>query len=81
MRFEPDLIYVPDLVTCRSLLKNKKRDDSIFQNAFHDLIEITPYIFKETVEGDLGFKKTAQNKGKGIPRKKISLGWYKVMWK
>ena len=57
MRLGPDLIYGPDLVTARSLPKNKKRDDSIFQNAFHDLLQITTHIFEETVEGDLGFKK------------------------
>ena len=57
MRLEPDLIYGPDPVTSRSLPKNKKRDDSIFQNAFHDLLQITPNIFEETVEDDLGFKK------------------------
>ena len=70
MRLGPDLIYGPDLVTSRSLSKNKKRDDSIFQNAFHDLLQITPHIFKETVKGDLRFKKTALNKGKCISRKK-----------
>ena len=56
-RLGPDLIYGPDLVTSRSLSKNQKRDDSILQNAFHDLLQITPHIFKETVEGDLRFKK------------------------
>ena len=70
MRLGPDLIYGPDSVKSRSLPKNKKRDDSILQNAFHDLLQITPHIFEETVEGDLGFKKTALNKGKCISRMK-----------
>ena len=72
MRLGPDLIYGPYLVTSRSLPKNKQRDDSIFQNAFHDLLHIIPHIFEETVEGDLGFKKTALNKGKCISRKKYT---------
>ena len=64
MRLGPDLIYGPNLVTPRSLPKNKKRDDSIFQNAFYDLLQITPDIFEETVRGDLGPKTSEGNKEK-----------------
>ena len=70
MRLGPDLIYGPNTVTPRSLPKNKKRDDSIFQNAFHNLLQIIPHIFEETVGGDLGSKTSARNKGKGASRKK-----------
>ena len=73
MRLGPDQIYGPNLVTPRSLPKNKKRDDSIFQNAFYDL-QITPDIFEETVIGDLRPKSSARNKGKGVSRKKNTAG-------
>ena len=74
MRLGPDLIYRPNPVTPRSLPKNKKRDDSIFRDAFQDL-QISPNIFEETVSGDLGLNIPAQNKGKGVSRKKNTTGW------
>ena len=74
MRLGPDLIYGPNLVAPRSLPKNKKRDDSIFQDAFQDLLQISPNIFEETISGDLGLKIPTQNKGKGVPRKKNTTG-------
>ena len=70
----PDLIYGPNLVPPRSLPKNKKRDDSIFRDAFQDLLRITPDIFQETFVGGLGLKIPAQNKGKGVPTKKKTTG-------
>lgn len=74
MRLGPDLIYGPNLVAPRSLPKNKKRDDSIVQDAFQDLLQISPNIFEETIPGNLGLKITAQNKGKGVSRKKNTTG-------
>ena len=80
MRLGPDLIHGLNLVTPPSLPQNKKRDDSIFRDAFQDLLQITPDIFQETVVGDLGSKMPAQHKGNGVSRKKKLLGWFKVMW-
>lgn len=74
MRLGPDLIYGPNLMVPRSLPKNKKRDDSIFQDAFQNLLQISPNIFEETISGDLGLKIPAQNKGKGVSRKKNTTG-------
>ena len=79
MRLGPDLIYGPNPVISCLLPKNKKRDDSIFQNAFYGLLQITPDIFAEPVIGNLGSKKSVQSKGKGISRRKIPLSWYKMM--
>lgn len=75
MRLGPDLIYGPNIVAPRSLPKNKKRDDSIFRDAFQDLLQISPNIFEETVSGDLGLNLPAQNKGIGVSRKKNTTGW------
>ncbi len=74
MRLGPDLIYGPKPVTPRSILTNKKRDDSDFQNAFHDLLQIIPDIFEEIVVGSLGSKTSARNKGNGVSRKKNTTG-------
>ena len=70
MQLGPDLIYGPNPATPRLLPKNKKRDDLIFQNAFYDLLQITPDIFAETVIGDLKSKASVQTKGKGVSKKK-----------
>ena len=74
MRLGPDLIYGPNLVAPRSLSKNKKRDDAIFQDAFQDLLQISPNIFEETISGDLGLRIPTQNKGKGVSRTKNTTG-------
>ena len=68
------MIYGPNLVTPRLLPKNKKRDDSIFQNAFYDLLQITPDIFAKTVIGDPKSKTPIQAKGKGVSKKKNTAG-------
>ncbi len=68
MRLRPDLIYGFNPVTPRSLPKNKKQDDSIFQNAFSNLLQITLDIFEERVIGDLGSKASARNKEKSVSR-------------
>ena len=70
MRLGPDLIYGPNPVIPRLSQKNKKRDDSIFHNAFHDLLQITPDIFAETITGDPKSKTPTQTKGKGVSKKK-----------
>ena len=75
MRLGPDLIYGPNLVAPQSLPKNKNRDNSTFQDAFQDLLQISPNIFEETISGDLGLKIPAQNKGKGVSRKKNTTGF------
>ena len=54
MRLGLNLIYQPNLVTSRSLPKNKKHDDFIFQTVFSDHLQITPDIFEEKVIGNLG---------------------------
>ena len=77
MRLGPDLIYGPNLVAPQSLPKNKNRDNSTFQDAFQDLLQISPNIFEETISGDLGLKIPAQNKGKGVSRKKNTTGFVK----
>ncbi len=74
MRLGPDLIYGPNLVTPQLLPKNKKQDGSIFQNAFYDLLQITPDIFEETVIGDLGSETSARDKGKDVSRRKNIAG-------
>ena len=74
MRLGPELICGPKPVTPCLLPKNKKRDDSIFQNAFYDLLQITPDIFAEPVISDLGSKKSVRSKGKGVSRKKNTAG-------
>ena len=74
MRLGPDLIYGLNPITPRSLPKNKKQDDYIFQNAFSDLLQITLDIFEEKVMGNLGSKTSARNKGKGVSRKKKTVG-------
>ena len=56
------------------LPKNKKLNDSIFQNAFYNLLQITPDIFEETVIGDLGSKTSARDKIKDVSRKKNTTG-------
>ncbi len=73
MQLRRDLIYGPNLVISQSLPKNKKRDDSIFRDAFQDL-QISPNIFEETVLGDPGLQLPVQNKGKGVSRKKNTTG-------
>ncbi len=70
VRLGPDLIYGLNPVTPWSLPKNKKRGDSIFQNAFYNLLQTTPDIFEETVMSELGSKTSARNKKKGVSRKK-----------
>ncbi len=70
MRLGPDLIYRPNPVTPRPLLKNKKQNDSIFQTAFYDFLQMTSDNFEEIVIGDLGSKTSAQDKRKDISRKK-----------
>ncbi len=70
MQLRPDLIYGPNPVIPRPLPKNKKQDNSIFQNAFYDFLRITPDIFEETVIGDLRSNKSAWDKRKGVSRKK-----------
>ena len=74
MRLGPGLIYGPNPVTPRLLPKNKKRDDSMFRNAFYDLLQITPDIFAETVTGDPKSKTPVQAKGKGVSKKKNTAG-------
>ncbi len=74
IRLRPALIYGPNPVTPRPLPKNKKQDDSIFQNAFYDLLQIIPDIFEETVIGDLGSKTSARDKRKDVSRKKNTAG-------
>ena len=69
MRLGPDLIYGPNPVTPQPLPKNKKQDGSIFQNAFYNLLQITPDIFEETVIGDLRSKTSARDKRKGVSRR------------
>ena len=49
MRLGPDLIYRPNFVTPQSLPKNDKREHFIFQNAFYNLLQISPDIFEDTV--------------------------------
>ena len=74
MRLGPDLIYGPNLVIPQSLPKNKKRDDSIFWDAFQDLFQISQNIFEETDLEDPGLKLPVQNKGQGVSRKKNTTG-------
>ncbi len=80
MRLGPDLIYGPNSVTPRPLPKNKKQDDSIFRNAFYNLLQITPDIFEQTVIGDLGLKTFLLGiKEKVYQERKISLCWQRMM--
>ncbi len=74
MRLGPNLIYGPNPVTPRLLPKNKKQDDSIFQNAFYDLLQITPDKFEKTVIDDLGSKTSARDKRKEVSKKKNTAG-------
>ncbi len=74
MRLGPDLIYRPNPVTPRPFPKNKKQNDSIFQNAFTNLLQITPDIFEETIIGDLRSKTFVRDKRKGVSRKKNTAG-------
>ena len=46
MLLEPDLIYGSNPVTPRFLPKNKNRDNSIFQHAFYDFLQITQLFLK-----------------------------------
>lgn len=68
------MIYGPKPVAPQFIPKDKKRDDSDFQNAFNDLLQIMPNIFEEIVMGSLGSKISARNKGKVISRKKSTTG-------
>lgn len=45
-----------------------------FRDAFLDLLLITADIFEETVVSDLGLKIHVQIKGKGVSRKKKTIG-------
>lgn len=74
MRLGPDLIYGPNPVTPHLLPKNKKRDDTMFQDAFHDLLQITPDIFAEAIIGGPKLKTPVQTKGKGVSKKKNTAG-------
>ena len=46
----------------------------MFQNAFHDLLQITPDIFAGTVTGDPKLKIPVQTKGKDVSKKKNTAG-------
>ncbi len=72
-----DLIYGTNPVTSRPLPKNKKQDNSIFQNAFYDLLQITTDIFEDTVIGDLGSKTSTWDKRKDVSRRKNTAGLVK----
>lgn len=61
MRLGPNLIYGPNRGIRRSLPQSKKRDDSIFRDAFEGLLQITPDTFKETAVSGLGLKISTKN--------------------
>lgn len=77
MRLGPDLIYGSNppvsskiTKTPSSSARNKKRGDSSLINAFHDLLQIKPDLFEDFILDDPVSYTPAQNKGKGVPRRK-----------
>lgn len=69
-----NLIYKSNLVVPQSLSKNKKQDNSIFQNIFYNFLQIISVIFKEIVINDLRLKISVWNNKIDILKKKNSTG-------
>ena len=81
MRLGPDLVYgsnppvsLKNTKNPGSLARNKKRGDSTLINAFHDLLQIEPDLFEDLILDDPVSYTPAQNKGKGVPRRKNTTG-------
>ena len=81
IRLGPDLVYGPNpSVSLKntknpgSSARNKKRGDSILVNAFQDLLQIEPDLFEDLVLDDLVSYTPAQNKGRGVSRRKNTTG-------
>ncbi len=85
MRLGLDLIYGPNPPISSKNTKNpgfstrnKKHNDEILTRVFQDLLRIKPDVFEELVSDDLVSNTPIQNKGKGIPTKKNTIGSVQV---
>lgn len=81
MRSGPDLVYGPNPPVSSkntkdpgSSARNQKLGDSTLINAFHDLLQIEPDLFGDLILDDPVSYPPAQNKGKGVPRRKNTTG-------
>lgn len=63
-----------------SSTENTKPKDQVLINAFQDIFQIRPDIFKKLVLEYLVLNTPIWNKEKGIPKKKILLGKYRLGW-
>ena len=81
MRLRPDLVYRfnPSVSSKNtknpgSSARNRKDRDSTLINAFYDLLQIEPDLFEDLILDDPVSYTPAQNKGKGVPRRKNTTG-------